>query len=92
MSSWSAGAGMKSVTETIPEAVRKVVWRTLVSATYSCRVSMIVAVGLIRKWPPMSGSSMAAKTLGESNRGKQHQSMEPSVPTSAAEDMLPISP
>ena len=35
---------------------------------------------------------MAAKTLGESKRGKQHQSMEPSVPTSAAEFISPIRP
>ena len=83
---------MKSVTETIPEAVRKVVSRTLVSAMYSCRVSMIVELGLILKWPPTSWSKTAANTLGESKRGKQHQSMEPSVPTSAAEDILPISP
>ena len=84
---------MKSVRiDTTPEAVRKVVCRTLVSATYSWRVSMTGSTGLMRKRPPTSESRIAANRLGESKRGKQHQSIEPSMPTSAAEDMLPISP
>jgi hypothetical protein len=35
--------------------------------------------------------SSAAKQAGESKRGKQSQSIDPSRPTSAAEIMLPIS-
>jgi hypothetical protein len=37
-----------------------------------------------RKCPPRSWSSSAPKTLGESNRGAQNQSMDPSTATSAA--------
>ena len=56
--------------------VLKVVSRTSVSGRYSCRVSRLGPAGPILKCPPTSGSRMAAKTLGESKRGKQHQSME----------------
>jgi hypothetical protein len=35
------------------------------------------------KATPFWSSRMAAKTLGESKLGRQHQSMEPSMPTSA---------
>ena len=42
--------------------------------------------------PPRSWSSMAAKTLPLSNRGRQHQSMAPSIPMSAAVRMSPIRP
>src|SRR5207245_1572596 len=37
-------------------------------------------------------SRMAAKTLGESNRGAQYQSIEPSSPTRAAVCMSPMTP
>jgi len=47
--------------------------------------------GAIRKLPP-SRPRIAAKTLAESNLGRQHQSMEPSIPTRAAEDISPIKP
>jgi len=35
---------------------------------------------------------MAANTLGESKYGRQSQSIEPSIPTSAAVRMLPMTP
>ena len=88
----SSLTGMKSVTDTRPLSVRKVVSRTLVSGRYCWRVSSAPPAGAILKRPPTFRSRMAANTLGESKRGKQHQSIEPSVPTSAAEDMSPISP
>jgi hypothetical protein len=48
--------------------------------------------GEIRKKPPWSASRIEAKTLGESNRGQQYQSIVPSVPTSATVCRSPISP
>jgi hypothetical protein len=35
---------------------------------------------------------MAAKTLGESNRGRHSQSTDPSMPTKAAVRKFPITP
>ena len=46
----------------------------------------------MRKRPPPLASSSDAKTLGESKRGAQNQSMVPSVATSAAVCRSPISP
>ncbi len=40
--------------------------------------------GRIDQWPPF-GSRMRAKTAGLSKRGRQSQSIEPSLPASAAE-------
>jgi hypothetical protein len=48
--------------------------------------------GEIRNRPPRSASRIAAKTLGESNRGQQYQSIVPSVPTSATVCRSPIRP
>jgi hypothetical protein len=42
--------------------------------------------------PPFWSSKMAAKTLGESKKGTQNQSIEPFMPTSAAVRMLPMMP
>ena len=42
--------------------------------------------------PPRSGSNSAAKTLPLSKRGRQHQSIAPWSPTSAAVRMSPMSP
>ena len=36
-------------------------------------------VGAILKWPPLRASRIAAKTLAESKRGKQNQSIDPSM-------------
>jgi hypothetical protein len=46
----------------------------------------------MRNRPPFWSSRMAANTLGESKWGRHSQSMEPSIPTSAAVRKLPISP
>ena len=61
------------------------------SGRYACLVD---AASSEEIWnlPPDLLSSSAANTLGESNLGSQHQSIEPSVPTRAAEDMSPIRP
>ena len=48
--------------------------------------------GVMAKDPPLFSSRMAAKTLGESKDGKQYQSMEPFIPTSAADRMFPMTP
>ena len=68
-SSWSL-TGMKSVMVTMPAAVVNVVSRMLVSGRYSWLVSNPGSTGPMRKRPPSSWSRMAAKTLGESKRGK----------------------
>jgi hypothetical protein len=46
----------------------------------------------MRNRPPRSASRIAAKTLGESKRGQQYQSIVPSVPTSATVCRSPIRP
>ena len=89
---WEFPSGMKSVSVSVPVSVVKRVTSTLVSRMYSWLEVAPESAGEIRKLPPRSPSKMAANTLGESNLGNQHQSMEPSVPTSAAEFMSPIRP
>src|SRR4051794_1123445 len=49
-----------------------------------------MSAGRIRKCPPRSSSSNAPNTLGESNRGQQNQSIDPSVVTRAAVWRSPI--
>ena len=83
---------MKSCTSPTPSGVRNRVIRTLVSGKYSCLIEWHSWVGSIRQNPPFSASSIDANTLGESNRGQQHQPMVPSVPTSATVWRLPITP
>ncbi len=48
--------------------------------------------GSIRKTPPPSASRREAKTEGESKRGAQRKSMEPSSPTSATVWRSPMIP
>jgi len=48
--------------------------------------------GEMRNRLPWSASRIAAKTLGESKRGQQYQSIVPSVPTSATVWRSPIRP
>jgi hypothetical protein len=43
------------------------------------------------QWPWSSVPSSLVKQAGESNRGRQSQSIEPSLPTSAAVCMSPMS-
>jgi hypothetical protein len=45
----------------------------------------------MRHRPFVASPSSAAKRAGESNRGAQNQSIEPSLPTSAAVPRSPIS-
>jgi hypothetical protein len=82
---------MKSTTSPTPSWPRNRVISTFVSGRYICfcRASWI---GAIRKLPPLRSSRIAAKTLGESKAGRQHQSIEPSVPTSATVCMSPMMP
>ena len=47
---------------------------------------------VIVQWPPRSQSSRRPKQLPESNRGMQHQSIEPCLETRAAEWQSLISP
>src|SRR6266508_2974931 len=46
----------------------------------------------MRNRPPWSASRIAGKTLGESKRGQQYQSIVPSVPTSVTVCRSPIGP
>jgi hypothetical protein len=46
----------------------------------------------MEKPPARSESSNEAKTLGESNSGKQKKSIAPNTLTSAADRMLPMMP
>src|SRR5690348_10827307 len=84
--------GMKSTTCPIPSSVKNRVTRTAVSGRYICFEVNEGSAGRIRKWPPRSSSSRAPKTLGESKRGQQNQSIEPSVVTSAAVCRSPMRP
>ena len=74
---------MKSVRVTLEELNEKFVTRTFVSGSYDWVVPKESALGQIRNLPPFSESTIAPKTLGESNLGTQNQSMEPSTPTRA---------
>ena len=84
--------GMKSCTSHTPVAVMNRVIRIAVSGWYICWDVYGSPVGRTRKWPPRSSSSRAPNTLGESKRGQQNQSIDPSVVTSAAVCRSPISP
>jgi hypothetical protein len=67
-----------SPTESVP---KNLVTSTLVPGWYSCLVR--IASDRIAKQPPRPESRRDANTAGESNRGRQHQSIGPSVATSA---------
>lgn len=60
------------------------VTRMAVSGKYNCLVVYASSAGAREKDPPFRLSSRAPKTLGESKRGQQNQSMVPSVATRAA--------
>ena len=65
---------------------------TLVSGQYICLQVTPFGAGEILKRPPFLSSRIAAKTLGESKCGKQSQSIDPSIPTSATLCMSPMIP
>lgn len=75
---------MKSTTSPTPSAVKNRVIRAAESGKYICFDWYAPPAGRTRKWPPRASSSSAPKTLGESNRGQQNQSTDPSVLISAA--------
>jgi hypothetical protein len=83
---------MKSCTSPTPSGIRKRVMRMLVSGRYSCFEVQPSPSGEMRNRPPRSASRIAAKTLGESKRGQQYQSIVPSVPTRATVWRSPIRP
>ncbi len=83
---------MKSQTSPTPSMPRNRVSRTLVSGMYICLLRDAPFAAESAKRPPRSSSRMAANTLGESKFGRQHQSMDPSIPTSATECMSPMTP
>jgi len=84
--------GMKSTTSPTPASVRKRVMRMAVSGKYSCLVVTESAAGRTRKWPPLRWSKSAPNMLGESKRGAQNQSIDPSVLTRALVWRSPIKP
>src|SRR3954469_10745820 len=88
----SPAGGMKSTTWPRPSAVKKRVTRTAVSGRYICLAVYVSSAGRIRKCPPRSSSSSAPNTLGESKRGQQNQSTEPSVVIRAAVCRSPMIP
>ena len=87
----SVPVGMKSISIISDLAVLNRVSRMSVPGRYR-RVIFAFSTGSISQRPCSGVPSSAAKQAGESKRGRQSQSMEPSVPTSAAVRMLPITP
>ncbi len=90
MSARSSATGMTSTTMTEPVSVVYVVSRTAVSPTY-LRLEVYSPSGPISQRPLPGSPRRAAKQAGESNRGRQSQSTEPSRPTSAAVAVSPMS-
>jgi hypothetical protein len=84
-------AGMQSTMRTTPSAVAKSVSSTSVSGRYARRTFSTPAAGASCQWPCRRSPSSAAKHASESKRGTHIQSIEPSLPTSAADRVLPIS-
>jgi hypothetical protein len=72
---------VKSTTSPTESVPRNLVTSTLVSGLYSCLVR--TASDRTAKQPPLSASRRDANTAGESNCGRQHQSIVPSVTTNA---------
>src|SRR5262249_39783366 len=82
---------MKSTTSPTPSGLRKRVNSTLLSGRYICLCWASKRLAILKK-PPLRSSRMAAKMLGESNCGRQHQSIEPSMLTSATVCRAPMTP
>jgi hypothetical protein len=81
---------MKSVRRRRPSSASKVVASTFDAARYE-RVALERPEGPMRNQPPLRASSRRQKRAGLSKRGQQHQSMEPSLETSAAVWPSPMS-
>ena len=88
----SSLSGMKSMSATAPRSVSNVVSMTAVSGKYRRVLRTTAPSGASNQRPCSGPPSSAAKHAGESNRGRHSQSMEPSLPTRAADSMLPIRP
>ena len=82
---------MKSMTETTPSAVVNSVSRIKVPGWYQRVTRLIVPSGVNNHLPFSGVPSSAAKHAGESNLGKDSQSIEPFRPTSAAVSQSPMS-
>ena len=90
---WPSRTGMQSVTRTVPVAVSYSVSTTNVSGRYQRRVDRIAdgpPAGGDPPKPVLLGAQEPAKHEGESKCGRHSQSMEPSMPTRAAEWRSPI--
>ena len=90
---WPSRTGMQSVTRTVPVAVSYSVSTTNVSGRYQRRVDRIAdgpPAGAIFQNPCSSVPNILAKHEGESKCGRHNQSMEPSMPTRAAEWRSPM--
>jgi hypothetical protein len=72
---------VKSTTSPTESVPRNLVTSTLVPGLYGCLVR--IASDRTAKQPPRPESRTDANTAGESNRGRQHQSIVPSVATGA---------
>ena len=75
--------GIRSVTTTVPRRDVYVVSSTPVSPTYR-RLAVCLPAGPISHRPLSGSPRRAAKHAWESKRGRHSQSIEPSLPTSAA--------
>jgi hypothetical protein len=82
---------MQSTTRTAPVGVSNVVSRTRLSGRYRRVVRTTGPSGAIFHRPWSGVPSRAAKQAGESNRGRQSQSIDPSVPTRATVWQSPMS-
>ena len=83
---------MQSVTRATPSAVSKSVSSTRECGRYRRVVPITFPAGAIRQVPLCSVPSSPAKHAAESNRGRQSQSIDPSLPTSAAVRRSPMMP
>jgi hypothetical protein len=82
--------GIKSVRRSRPASVVKTVASTFVSPAYDLDAAHAPA-GPTLNQPPFFASSRRQKAAGLSKWGRQHQSIEPSVATSAAVCASPTS-
>ena len=82
--------GIRSSSTTSPSAVVNVVSSSAVPSTYLRLVDSTSSAGASSQRPWSSVPSSAAKQAGESKRGRHSQSIEPSLPTSAAVPRSPM--
>ena len=97
--SQTPSASRKRVIRTLVSGKYSCLWslRRSRSAPETMRLSIVaceltISTGAMRKKPPRSASSRAAKTLGESKLGQQYQSIVPSTATNATVCRSPMTP